>query len=177
MNPTRLLTLALLLCLAPAAVGCGDKDDDTGAGDTAAEADADTDSDTDADTDSDTDADTDADTDSDTDSDTDADTDVDTCSCETGTLVADSGCEGWGDETECSGWASVYCENDPDGCPNGSYDTSTEFTSGTAYEAFGCTICLDCGDGACTASGVRGSEAGAAEVAGASDRQECVITY
>jgi formylglycine-generating enzyme required for sulfatase activity len=63
---------AVLLCLLLApftAIGCGDKDHETGP-----EADADTDADGDSDTDSDADA--DADTDSDADADTDADVDL-----------------------------------------------------------------------------------------------------
>lgn len=75
----------------------------------------------------------------------------DSCTCETGTLVADDGCAGWGDEEECSGWASVYCENNPADCPEHEYDLTSEFSSGTSFTAFGCTICLDCGDGSCAA--------------------------
>jgi hypothetical protein len=86
------LTIAFL----PAALGCGDKDDDT-AGmtdadtdtDSDTDSDGDTDTDTDTDTDSDTDTDTDTDSDTDTDTDTDSDTDTDTDSDLSGTIALD----------------------------------------------------------------------------------------
>ncbi len=78
----------------------------------------------------------------------------DTCACEGGgggpcrcnengqpeppgtTFEVVSGCEGWPDATECSGWHSVTSENGQD--PTGWYTSGTEFT------AFDCTIRIVC---------------------------------
>jgi len=69
MFPSRLVVSSLVVPLAAADSGCGDKGND-GSGD---ETDTDADSDTDTDTDTDTDADSDTDADADADSDTDTD--------------------------------------------------------------------------------------------------------
>jgi len=123
-NPFRVLLLVLsAVAIAPSMFACGDKD---GEGDSAE--------------------------DSTTTDDDSGSSSGESCVCSEATLVPGYGCEEWPDADECSGWGSVFCENVPDQCSDDAFDASIEFSSGSQFSAYGCTICLDCGDGACEAS-------------------------
>lgn len=77
------------------------------------------------------------------------------CKCSEGTLEVVSGCEGWEDSQECTGFHSVVCENDPhkskDYCdPSLEEDAVMEkfenitWSDGQQFTGFGCTIKIKC---------------------------------
>ncbi|HSA34339.1 MAG TPA: hypothetical protein P5077_11495, partial [bacterium] len=76
-----------------------------------------------------------------------------TCLCAEGTLTVVSGCTDWPDATECTGFHSVVCANEPHAsqsyCDYQNPDIDSEFAaqswdSGTQFTGYDCTIKLDC---------------------------------
>lgn len=69
-----------------------------------------------------------------------------------GTTFTASGCEGWTDATQCSGFFSTFCEQTCEGdvnCFNQCHDmlmgpTPPAFPDGSAFTGFGCSITIHC---------------------------------
>jgi hypothetical protein len=77
------------------------------------------------------------------------------CKCSEGTLEVVSGCDGWEDSQECTGFHSVVCENDPhkskDYCdlssgPEAAMEKFEDvvWNDGQQFTGFGCTIKIKC---------------------------------
>ncbi len=69
-----------------------------------------------------------------------------------GTTFSSEGCDGWDDDTQCSGWFSVYCASicgDDNNCfmdceDNVHGNTPPSFTDGSSFTGYGCTITIHC---------------------------------